>query len=286
MGQKELKGNYPNIYSYHDFREYLRDWIEHKKNIDPNFSVRSLARSSGVSPGYIPLILSGKRTLTEKSARKLVPSLNLSKSEQKYFEYIRQISESTSPDKKIEALKNIKKSKAYKNKEVDDLDSYKYLSNSLNVVIREMSAINGFQLDAKWIQDRLKTKVPISEINESIAFLLDNEILRLNRADEVEKPDHEVRCTGGVYKLSMSQFHAQMLEKAITSIYETPSDERNLVSQTIAINASDFNKIQDIMDEALEKIQNVAKQSDGASEVYYITHLAFPLSKVSGAKDV
>ncbi|MCB0355747.1 MAG: TIGR02147 family protein [Bdellovibrionales bacterium] len=271
----------PDIFKFHDIRDYLNQWVSVMKNNDKKFSLRKWAEKAEVSPAYLPLVLSGKRTLTEQALIKFIPHMSLSKEQITYLKQLRILSEAKSLAERRQALNRLQKIKKYKQLNPQDLEAYKYLNNWTHVAIRELTSVEGFKLDERWIQKKLKTKVALSKIIKAIKFLLENKFIKKNKKGQVEKPKHKIVCSGGVYKLSMSQFHTQMLSLAAKSIFETVPERRNLIGQTIAINPTDFDKIKDIMSSAQDKIQEIVKESKNPSVVYYITHLAFPLTKES-----
>lgn len=160
----------PFIYDFHDVREFLTSWLDWKRKNQKSFSMRRWARESGISVGFLPLMFSRKRILTEKILNQLMPSLKLRSEEQIYLKNLRVLSESTSLDEKSKALNQMQKAKKYKNLNSKNLEAYKYLTNWLHVAIREMTALNGFKLDEKWIQSKLKKKVPASKIKRQSNF--------------------------------------------------------------------------------------------------------------------
>lgn len=270
----------PNIFTYHDFREFLLDWVDHLKKRDGHFSLRKLAALVGVSPGLLPQVMSRKKRLTKKTLEKLTPHLGLSNNELSFLGHLRDLSESSQQEDRERAYKRLLGFKQYRELNSQHLEAYRYLNSWLNVTIREMTALDNFRLDPIWIKKQLRSNVPLSEIESSIELLTDLGHIKIDEQGQPLPSKQRILCDGGVFKLSMSQFHTQMLGKAVDSIYETPSEQRNLISRTVAIEDSDFDKIQAIMSEAMEKIYEVTKDNvKSNSNVYHITHLAFPLTK-------
>ena len=277
-----MKNNKPDIFLHHDIREYLGEWLDYKKSITPKYSLRRLAKDAALSPGYLPLVLSRKRTLTAKALDKLLPSLGLSKDEARYFHLLRTLNETDKQSEREASMIEIQKMKKYQIKNTNNLNAYKYLNHWLNVTIREMTELENFKFDAQWIRSQLVPSIPISKIQEAMDFLAKENYIKFDKDGNAIRPDHTINCNGGVYRLSMSQFHTQMLQLAVDSIYNTPATQRNIVSNTIALNPSDFESIQDIMNEALDKVQKIAKNSKNPSEIYHFAQLAFPLTGSKG----
>src|SRR5688572_18038557 len=94
----------PDIYGYHDYREFLTDLISYSRNQDENFSMRELARQAQVSVSHLSMVLAGDRNLSKKSLSKILPLLHLNSAEQSYLDLIRIISDSDSQKKRLVAM--------------------------------------------------------------------------------------------------------------------------------------------------------------------------------------
>lgn len=84
---------------------------------------------------------------------------------------------------------------------------------------------------------------------------------------------------------SLSQFHSQMFDLATDSISTTARDSRWINGHTAAINASQFDRIRKILQESLQKIEEVTDKSGSGDEVYHIGLLAFPVTQNGGRED-
>ena len=76
----------PNIYRYDDFRAFLKDSFQHRKDRDADYSYRKFAREAGISnPGYLLDVIAGKRTLSENAAAKVIKAFGLEEAESEFF---------------------------------------------------------------------------------------------------------------------------------------------------------------------------------------------------------
>ena len=67
------------------------------------------------------------------------------------------------------------------------------------------------------------------------------------------------------------------------SIDVVSRDERLLLGHTAALSKDQYEKIQEILKEAINKIENVDETTQTETEVYQIEVAAFPLTKKSSA---
>src|SRR4051812_26275181 len=103
----------PRVYSYLDYRVFLKDWVEFQKTRDPDFSVQRLAEKAGLSSSYLFYVLSGERRLTLKSVLQLMPCLGLRGAEQSYFESLVKLETSSSAQAKALTVSQMSRLSGY-----------------------------------------------------------------------------------------------------------------------------------------------------------------------------
>ena len=72
-----------------------------------------------------------------------------------------------------------------------------------------------------------------------------------------------------------------MLDIAKNSIDEVSREERILLGHTVALSKDQYDKVQSILRDAINKIETVENTSQPETEVYQIEVAAFPLTKKS-----
>ena len=271
------KSKKPIVFNYHDYRIYLQDVLSHLKT--KKISARNLAKEIGISHGYLSLVIKNQRNLSEKVLKKLAPFLELNEQETKYLVNLMILSDSGKPEEKNTAFKKIKNLSKYKENFSQELGTYKYLENWLYVAIRELANSDEFKADAAWIKEKLPTSVRSAEINKSLDFLFDNGFLSKNKKGKVKVTEKDIRCIGGVFQLSLGNFHRTMLEKAQEALTLYDKHQRKQIGYTMAIAQSDFDAVKNIIEEAKEKIRALENKSKkNPDTVYHVNFSAFPLA--------
>lgn len=269
----------PNIEKYHDYLEFLKDWIDYLKEQKRGFSLRKVAKEAGIASGYLPMCFKRERKLSATAFEKIKPHLQLSAKEERYLDLLRIIAESEIPKERVQALTDLQKLKDYKATNRSELEVHQYLSRWYYVAIREMVNMPEFDGSPEWIQSRLRGRISQKEIEEALQFLTQYGFIQRNKG-KYAVATKQLDCHEGVYKLSLGEFHRQMLDWAKASIEETPRDERLLLGHTAVLNAEQFEKIRNILRSAVADIESVDnKPQDSKTEVYHIELAAFPLTK-------
>lgn len=271
----------PDIYAYHDYREFLRDWIEYRKRSVRGFSLRKLSAESGLAAGFLPMVLSGKRPLGAKSFSRLAVALGLGASERSYFEALVTLGTSASQQVRLDALERMKRFRAYRKHNPREVEAYQYLTHWYFVAIREMAAVPGFHLDPRWISEQLRGRVPLVGIKEAIRFLTESGFLKVREDGSVEPPEKGLECEDGVFRVALTQFHQEMLALAGKSIETVPAEERRILGHTFALRDEDFAKAQEIVGEALRRVRELEERGNGGDQVYHLELALFPLTRRS-----
>lgn len=269
----------PDVYSYHDYRAFLSDCIAYLKQTAKPFSLRKLAQAVGISPSLFSMVLSGSRSFSEEQLNRLMEHLRLDSSEQSYLQWLRSAAEASTPEEKLEVLGKIQRFRQYRNLNPLEFETYHYLTNWYYIAIRELATLPEFQATPEWIQKHLKYSVRQRDIEKALKFLMDYGFLQTSSSGTMQKPEKRLVCDSNVLRPVMAGFHKQMLDLAGQSIERTPSQQRNLTSHTCAISEDQFEQAKAILQDALDRIADLSKETDQKKQVYHFGLLAFPLTE-------
>lgn len=283
---KKVHPDRPILVHYHDYREFLRDWLDYLRSSQSQFSLRAICRRAQIAPSFLSMVLSGKRNLTEAALQSLWPHLHLPDRDRSFFESQVRIADSPSTADRILALRRLQRSQEYRRQNQAEVELYQYLTKWYFVAIRELAFCSDFVDDPDWIQARLAVSISPADIREALKFLKHSGMLVQEHGRW--RPGREVNldCESGVFRLSLAEFHQQILDLAKLAITHVPRTERYLVGQTIAVTASGFAKIKDVIDRTREEIIAYEQQDHGHKDrVYHVELCAIPLARPKGVKN-
>ncbi|HEX4923811.1 MAG TPA: TIGR02147 family protein [Bdellovibrionales bacterium] len=277
-----MDGSAGQIYHHHDYREFLKSWLETAKATQSGFSLRGLAAQLGVSPAYVSYVLNGHRALTGALKEAWLPLLKLTPEEQRYFELLTVIADSNVPEERVRALQELQRFREYRRLNRNETEVYRYMTKWYFVAIREMASLPGFKLEPAWIQKRLCFPLSHKEILKAIRFLKRTGFIKVDRKGRVQSTEKKLECKGGVFKLALGQFHKQMYGLASEAIDVVPRDERFIMSTTLAIPAEQLDAFKQAVEESFERISKIQKsktKTKRPDSVYQIGFMGFPLAK-------
>lgn len=273
----------PDVFRYHQYADFLKDWIAYQQKNTKGFSIRKLALQCQFSVGYLPMVLGKKRPLSFEACKKLLPALHLKKDEQQFFEVIHTLGVTSSQEVRLDCLRRMKRYSKYSEQNPDETQALEYLSHWYYPAIREMSGRSDFRLDAEWIQSQLRLSLPLQQIKDAIEFLSKNSFLEFDQNNKVVPPSKAINCEGGIFRIALAQYHKQQFELAEKSIENASSKERYLIGHTFSIPAEKYERIREMVDELVKEIQDVSQQLETKDKdaVYHIQLALFPITKIT-----
>lgn len=169
----------PDISQYNDYRLFLRDWLEHKKSVRKQFSLRLLTKRAGLkSAGFLTLVMAGKKNLTTESGIELAKAMSLTPEQSDYFVALIMVSAAHNETAKEQAASQLLRAKAALRRHglpdvaTDDLRERWYFSVVLCLIL-----LPDFEPSGKWISNKLRNLVTPEEAEDCLATLKNHGLL-------------------------------------------------------------------------------------------------------------
>ncbi len=276
----------PDPLTFHTPRAFLRDYLEYLKAEDPKFSLRKLSEAAGLANGFLPMFLSGKRNFSMQSAQRILRHLKLDARESKYFLLISELALASTPEIRLEILDRLHRMEIYQEKNSKEFEVHQYLKRWYYVAIRELSLLSDFTDDPQWIKKRLRGRMTLNEIKVALQFLKEHEFIQQKDGVFFKNDDKEIDCLDGIFKISLSTFHRQMLELTADSIDQINGKQRIVLGNTMPLRNIDVAEVQRILSNALDQIQALEPKDGSGDEVYHFVVAGFPLTQNLTHEDI
>ncbi|MGE0614591.1 MAG: TIGR02147 family protein [Bacteriovoracia bacterium] len=263
----------PQLFKYHDYREFLRDWISHRRNAQGD-TAAAIAQRAKLTPAYLSMVLQGKRPFTRSAIKKLLPHLGLPEAHWDFLLALWQLADGRTPASRTAALKRIQKSLTYRQENPSEFEVFQFLSHPLYPVLREIAGVQGFRADARWIQKKCRQKASPKEIEAALQFLVKHGFL-LEKDGKIQYPEKPLRCADRVFRLASAEYHRLLHEQAVRAIYDLPHEEKKMRAQTIGVSRETFEKVKDRIDAFMDEIFALTTAESKRESVYHIQLNAF-----------
>lgn len=275
----------PNLFTYDDYRKFLKDWYEWMKETKPGFSYRAFSRWIGFkSPNQLLLVIKGQRNITLDTLGKYFEVLKLKHTEKKYFEILVKFNQAQDMPTKSQYFKEIS---LYwlKKGTVLEPEQLKYLSNWYYTAIREMVNLKGFQATGPWIVKKLGGLITTAQARKAIEILMELKLLTRDAVDKkLRQTSHYVTTGNEVNSVAAFLYHEQMIKLAMESLKEKSASERNLTALTFTIRKGDYDtlvgEINDFRKKMIAELQNREVQTED-TDLYQLNVHLFPIRRGS-----
>lgn len=270
----------PNIYSYLDYRAYLKDMYTFKKRECPGFSYRFFSRFAGLkSSNFLKLVMDGKRNLSNEGIQKFAHALKLTKPEINFFETLVLFCQAKSVDEKNRQYERIAQTKRYHEVKKLEASQYDYFSNWYYVALRELVKIRDFREDPQWINRKLGTKISHDEIQKAIKTLLHLKLLERDSYNRLRQTEESIVTSSDIGDLAVLNFHKEMIKKAGDALEQSATTCRDISALTVSVSREQFSQIKERINDFRREIHAMTSASHDPEAVCQINFQLFNLSE-------
>ncbi|MBI4040232.1 MAG: TIGR02147 family protein [Deltaproteobacteria bacterium] len=267
-----------DIFRYHNYRQYLKEYYTEAKRRSSAFSFRYFARKAELpSFNYLKLVMDGKRPLNGLYLKKFIKGLKLRDRQAKYFETMVLLDQSRDVTAKAECLSKLLE---IKNRvAVQDIvrEQERIYAQWYHWVIREMTLLKDFKDDPKWISKKLGRAITPLEAKESFELLKKLGLLRKKGGRWV--PHHPaVRSSDEVPNLAIKKLHESFIQKALEALLTVSLGEREFAGLTIALPKHKLPTIKEKIKAFRRELNEVLSAEKNPEDVYQLNIQFYPLT--------
>lgn len=272
-----------SVFTYLDYRKFLKDAFEEMKGARPTFSHRSFARMAGFSSSnFVLLVMQGKRNFSSEGILKISRALKLKKKEAEFFENLVRFNQAKTDAEKNFYYSRIMANRQYAASRPLEKGQYEYYSKWYIPAIREMILLGDFREDPKWISQNIRPQITPHEARQALDLLLDIGLVKRGEDGRLVQVDRHLFSGDEVASLAITNFQREMIGLAAKSIDDTPADKREINSVTFAISMDKLAQAKKMMREFRTQLAGFLAECEGASDVYQFNMQLFDLSRVDG----
>lgn len=269
-----------DVFSYLDYRCFLKDAFFCLKRDRQSFSYRNFNRKAGFSSsGYLKLIMDRKRNLAPEGIFKVCKGLGLSSEEARYFESLVKMNQAVSSEEKDHYFKELTKLPSTRTKNSTVISQYKMFSHWYLIAILELVRLDDFKNDPIWISKKLSPKVTPAKISKAINELLQLGFIKKCDDGNLQRVDQMISTPEEVRDVSLFNFHHQMIEVAKEALNKHPAAERDFSTLTIALSPDGFKKLKTMIQEFRKNVHSILETGNDSKTI--VAHINMQLFKLT-----
>lgn len=277
----------PNkIFEYLDYREFLKDFYNFKKALNPAFSLRVFSDKIGFkAKDFISRVMNGEKKLSDQSIPKVANALQLGKHEAEFFTSLVKFNQAQTMDERDNAFQEMQAVlKVVHFKEKQHLlghCQYMVYSHWRHLTIRSLIGLFGFNGDYEALARQVHPKITADEAKKSVKLLESCNLIRKNEDGSFELTESAITTGDRTSKIALRGFHQHCLKLGADSIDLDASSERNISGLTLGISKEGYERIVERINAFRKEIALIAEEDKNADKVYQMQFVLFPV----GGKD-
>lgn len=269
----------PDIFSYTDYRLYLKDAYAEKKKAERGFNYRVLAKMAGFnSAGFFTNILCRRRNIAARTMDGLAKVFDLNFKEKRYFESLVRADQAKNLGAKKAFFDRASRQKK-KALNVKTVTAEQYYDKWYYTAMRELVALSPKEDNPKALSKRLLPKIRPTEAARALAVLSVLGMIRKREDGAWEQTDAFITASQEVDPVMISGFQMQTAELGINAIDRIPRDRRNISTLTLGISREGYLKIIERLRAFRRELMEIAAADSGRDSVYHLNFHLFPLTR-------
>lgn len=255
------------------YRDILQSSLLQKQQANPAYSLRAFARDLEISPSRLSEVLSGKHSLSIASARKIAQHLHKTPDERQYFEDLVAVESSSNPLQIELAQRRINTFETGKSRNKIPEDSFSLISDWYYLCIIELTQLENFKPDAKWIAEKLG--ITSTQVVDAFERLQEVGIVQFDDDQDLILNFLSNTVSSQKSSKSIRKFHKQMIEKALAAIDGQKTNERDVSSLTVAVDHGSLPEIRKLIQNFRNELSEKSKQSSSKPNLLYNLNVQF-----------
>lgn len=238
----------PDLGLYLDYRKYLADYYEFKKNQMKgnlrSYQYSHFAAAADIkSPNYLKMIIEGKRNLSEDMILKFAKALHLTKDQTEEFRMIVFLTQESDPSVRNQHLRDLNELRVLKSIEKGQIDSKTFdkIPNWVGWIIYSMLDQEGVQFNVQELKELLRQKAKENEIEEALNKLITSgEIVKDPVTGEYKKGRALIENPEDIPVSLIRKLQAQLMYLGLESLFQDQATDREFGTLTLCLTQQEF----------------------------------------------
>lgn len=268
-----------DIFTYSNYRSFIKDFYETRKAVNPSFSFRYLSQKAGInSSAFFKFLIEGKRNLTPGTVLKVCAALKLRDREAEYFENLVYLNQAKTIEEKNKFFEKLVQCQTARHVAKIEEERYDYFGEWYHCIIRELVTFVDFKEDYAKLGKMLMPPISAKEAEKSIQLLLKLGFLAKSEGKFVQTDP--VLATGpGIRAQRVISFQIKMLQMAIEAFDRCKPEQRLNSSTTLAVSKSGFATAVRIMRECRSQLLELARSEQAPGQAYQLNISLVPMTQ-------
>lgn len=279
----------PVVSQYMDFRKYLKDYYEYRKNLTKgslrpyNYAVFSAAADIK-SPNYLKMIIEGKRNLSPDMVAKFAKALSLNKEQTDEFKILVDFCQASDPAERniyLKALNEFRVNIQLRSGEIDK-KTWDKVPNWIAWILYSMLDQKNVDFTPDKLRELLRGKATTAEIQEAIDTLVaSGELIKDEQTGQFKKSRALIESAEEIPVALVRKLQTQLMYLGLESLFQDSATEREFGSLTLSMTKQEFEHLRfqlRKLRKEVNKDNSIKRMNSKGERVYQLNLQLFPVT--------
>ena len=279
MGEKKA---IRKVFEYLDYREFLKDYYNSKKEANPAFSLRVFSDKIGFkAKDFISRVMSGSKNLSNQSISKVAAGLRLGKHETEFFVGLVKFNQAETTEDRNTAFEEmqaaLKVARFAEKQHVLGHAQYMVYSHWRHLTVRSLIGMFGFNGDYEALAKQVRPHITAEEAKKSVQLLEECELIKKDKSGKYVLTENSITTGDRTSKLALRGYHQHCLKLAADSIDRDPPGSCHISGLTLGISQEGYERIVERINAFRKEIALIAEEDQNSDKVFQLEFAMFPV---------
>lgn len=266
-----------SIKEYLEYRDFLKDFFEEKKEKNPYFSYRVMGKKVGIDASHLVKIFQKKRHISTSLIDVLIEFCELKDHDPLYFSALVHFNKAKSDqDSRVyyEKLLEFKGIRSYSLEK----SQYEFYTKWYYSTILMLLEFYPFTNDFKALAQKVSPPITEAQAKRSIALLEKLELIKKNNDDSYYLTNKLITTGDHCRSILVRAYQEEMIRLAGEALARHTREKRDISTVTVTISEKNLDVINDMVKEFREALLKYAEAERDPDKVYQLNIQLFPLT--------
>lgn len=269
-----------DLFTYLDYREFLKDWFVWVKKRKSSYSFRVFAKKADLkSHNTVRMVLTGERNLSAESISKFAKALNLNKQETEFFGILVLFNQAKNIEEKNYYHKKLTQCRKYRKLKPLEKDQNKFFSSWVHPIVREMITLESFDGTPQWIAKHVGPPITTQQAQESLDLLERLNLIKKTKSNKWKQTDTIITTGAEVSSLMALTYHQNLLKMIAEQFPEIEPENRDISAINCSVSRSLIPKIKKKIQAFRQEILKMISTDNHSEEALVLSIHLMPMTK-------
>jgi len=269
------------VFEYLDYRVYLKDFYDERKERHGYFSYRYFGDKVGIDPSYLLKVVLKSRHLSETSVPRVCAYCGLDGTEAEYFSTLVYFAKARSQSESKLLFEKLLSTRYVKSRSLVE-QQYEYFRIWYHPVVRSVLEYFDFKDDFALLGKQLSPPISAKEARASVRLLEQLALIRKNDEGRYRLTEMAVTTGEEWQSAAIAAFQEQTIRLSQEAVDRHGRQHRDISTVTMNINVADFEEIRERITEFRRSIISFVNDNTDPDRTYQLNIQFFPLTNVKG----